>query len=108
MTAIANQPGGRDGPLFPIRNRSNARSQWAGAIRRAGIRHLSYHACRHGFATAALHAGIDPVTIARLGGWKSPAHVFATYGHAMADPTLTDRLVDTPATQTTGNDKAIR
>jgi hypothetical protein len=40
---------------------------------------------------------VDVVTIAKLGGWKSPAHVFQTYGHASDDKTLTDRLFDTEA-----------
>jgi len=53
---------------------------------------LTPHCCRHGFATGLLRAGVDPVTVAKLGGWKSPAHVFATYGHASDDRTLTNRL----------------
>ncbi|RWD59473.1 MAG: hypothetical protein EOS36_24965, partial [Mesorhizobium sp.] len=51
-----------------------------------------YHACRHGFATAMLHAGVDPITVAKLGGWKDAKHVFATYGHAMEDDTLANRI----------------
>ena len=58
----------------------------------AEIEYLSPHAMRHGFATGLLHKGIDPVTIARLGGWKSPAHVFATYGHARKEDQITDVL----------------
>ncbi|TIP13235.1 MAG: site-specific integrase, partial [Mesorhizobium sp.] len=59
----------------------------------------SYHACRHGFATALLHRRIDPITVAKLGGWKSAQHVFQTYGHAMDDDTLADIITDTPVTQ---------
>jgi integrase len=60
----------------------------------AGLPYIPPHrAGRHGFATGLLRAGIDPVTIARLGGWKTPRHVFETYGHAMEDRTLTEALL---------------
>lgn len=95
MVAIANIEGERQGRVFQITSRSNAKTQWAGTIRRAGIQPMSYHACRHGFATAMLRAGIDPVTVAKRGGWKSPAHVFATYGHAIEDITITDVITRT-------------
>ncbi len=81
--------------VFKYSSLSSARSPWRGAVLRAGITPLTYHACRHGFATAMLHKGIDPITVAKLGGWKSAQHVFATYGHGMNDETLADRIVDT-------------
>ena len=43
-----------------------------------------------------LQGGIDPVTVAKMGGWKSAQHVFATYGHAMDDPTVTDVVTGKP------------
>jgi integrase len=61
----------------------------------AGIDRLTFHSCRHGFATGLLHRGVDPVTVAKRGGWKTPAHVFATYGHAREDKKVTDLLFDT-------------
>jgi len=66
---------------------------------RAGIEVLSFHSCRHGFATSLLRAGVDVVTVAKLGGWRSAAQVLATYGHALDDLTLTDRLVDAERAQ---------
>lgn len=93
VAALANIPH-RVGKVFRYSSRDTAKPVWRNAIERAGIKPLSFHACRHGFATAALHAGIDPVTVAKRGGWKSPQHVFTTYGHAMEDETVTDRITE--------------
>jgi integrase-like protein len=72
-------------------------AHWKSTVAAAGIEPLSFHSCRHGFATGLLRAGIDVMTVAKLGGWKSAQHVFQTYGHANDDPTLTDRLFDAGA-----------
>ncbi len=90
-----------NGRVFGYTSRSTAKPMWDKTIRKAGIRHLSFHACRHGFATALLRAGIDVVTIARLGGWASPQHVLSTYGHAAEDDTLANRIIGAPQTQPT-------
>lgn len=101
VAAIANIPGERkaDGRVFRYVSRSTAQVPWRNAIKRAGIKPLTYHACRHGFATAMLQAGVDPITTAKRGGWKTAQHLFQTYGHAMDDETVTDRILGTPATQ---------
>lgn len=85
--------------VFWYAGRSNAYRVWDTAIKRAKIERLSFHSCRHGFATALLQAGVDPVTVAKLGGWKNVRHVFDTYGHANDDTTLTDRICGTDLTQ---------
>jgi len=97
VVALANI-GGRNGRVFKFKSRSNLKTQWEGAIRRAGIKRLTPHSCRHGFATTLLQNGVDVITVAKLGGWKSPALVLSTYGHAMRDPKLTDRLIGTKLT----------
>lgn len=100
MTAIANIPGReRSGTVFKYSSRSTVKPSWTAAIRRAGIKALSPHSCRHGFATAMLQAGIDVRTVAELGGWKTPALVLSTYSHAVRDPRLTDRIIGTKLTQ---------
>jgi integrase len=78
--------------VFIYSTRHTARKQWDAAVKRAKISHLTFHTCRHGFATGMMHAGVDPITVAKLGGWKDARHVFATYGHALADDTLANRL----------------
>jgi len=94
VTALANIPGPREGKVFRYSSRDTAKPPWRNACKRAGIEPLSFHACRHGFATTALRAGIDVITVTKLGGWKNPQHVFSTYGHAVDDMTLTERLTD--------------
>lgn len=94
VVALANIDGARtpDASVFGYSSAHTAKWPWRAAIKRAGVKRLTFHACRHGFATAMLHSGVDPVTVAKLGGWKSTAHLFATYGHAMSDDTLADRI----------------
>lgn len=106
VAALASLKGEREGSVFSFKSRSNIKTQWEGAIRRAGIKRLTPHACRHGFATTLLQRGIDPVTVAKLGGWATPAHVFATYGHAMDDDTVVDLITSTPETHAAGKRNA--
>lgn len=98
VVALANIEG-REGRVFKFGSRHNLKTQWELAIKKAGIKRLTPHSCRHGFATAGLQAGIDPVTLAKLGGWKDTAMLFKTYGHALNDPRLTDRLTGNFLTQ---------
>jgi len=86
-------------PVFWYTAQSSAKQPWRTAVKRAGIKKLSFHCCRHGFATALLRAGVDVVTIAKLGRWKSPEHVFKTYGHANEDRTVTDLIAGSKSTQ---------
>jgi integrase len=86
------------GPFFYF-NRSAGIKAWLTACKRAGLPPLSFHACRHGFATSLIRAGVDVPTVAKRGGWKSSRLVFETYGHASEDATVVDRLFDTRQTQ---------
>jgi integrase len=89
----------RDGHLFGFKRGENCKTQWAGTIRRAGIKRLTYHSCRHGFATGLLDKGVNPKTVAERGGWKDTRHVFQTYAHDVASEDVTDLLIDTGSTQ---------
>lgn len=93
VVALANLPSVDDRDVFVYRSRKDAYNAWAGAIGRAGIKPLTMHSCRHGFATGLLRRGVDVVTVAWLGGWASPAQVLKTYGHATKNPRLTELLI---------------
>lgn len=86
-------------PLFVYRHYDNAMGAWFDAIECAGIQRLTPHCCRHGFATTLLRNGVDVMTVAWLGGWKTAEQVLKTYGHAIKDRTLTDRLIDVKLTR---------
>lgn len=101
LVVLANLP--RDREPFAIAYMT-AREAWERTTKAAGIEPLTFHSCRHGFATALHHKGIGVKTIAKLGGWKSAKQLFETYLHADEDATITDRLFDTtsdtPKTET--------
>lgn len=60
-----------------------------------GFQRLTFHSCRHGFATTMLRKGYDPKTAAELGGWDSVTLFIDTYTHALPKAKLTDNLFDT-------------
>jgi integrase len=91
--ALANLP--RDRKPFAFAGHSSALAAWNRAVSAAGIEPLTFHSCRHGFATALNDKGIGVKTIAKLGGWKSAQHLFQTYLHSNEDATLTDRIFET-------------
>ena len=84
-------------------------------IRRAKqLGYLSPHSARHGFATGLLRAGIDPVTVAALGRWKSRRAFVDFYCHEIEDKSLVERLLDsdcapesTPVAAKDLKDKAV-
>lgn len=82
---------------------TTARDAWARTTEAAGIERLTFHSCRHGFATSLHDKGVGVKTIAKAGGWKSAQHLFNTYLHASDDATVTDRLFDTNS-DTAGDD----
>jgi integrase len=101
VAALANIPSNRepDAPVFVYSNSKTFDEAWDNVTKRAKIKRLTPHSCRHGFATGLLHRGVDPVTVAKLGGWKTPALVFATYGHALRDTTVSNLLIGKPVSQ---------
>ncbi|MCK1520187.1 site-specific integrase [Bradyrhizobium sp. 17] len=100
LVALANLP--RDRDPFAIAY-TTARDSWSRTVAAAGIEPLTFHSCRHGFATTLHDKGVGVKTIANAGGWKSAQHLFNTYLHADQDATITDRIFDTE-TDTTYDD----
>lgn len=99
VAAIANIEGERRprDKVFKYSSRDTVMPQWRKVLRRGKLTPLTPHCCRHGFATSLLHAGVDIITIAKLGGWESPDHVFRTYGHAREDKTLVNLIIEQAA-----------
>lgn len=103
LVGLANLP--RDREPFAIAY-TTARDAWDRTAKAAGIDVLTFHSCRHGFATALHDKGVGVKTIARAGGWKSAQHLFNTYLHADEDATVTDRLFDTASDTARTEDKS--
>lgn len=77
---------------------TSLRRDWDAVIAKVdkqGFERLTFHSCRHGFATKLLRDGIDPKTAATLGGWDSVSLFIETYAHAMPNARLTEGLFDT-------------
>jgi integrase len=98
LVALANLP--RDVKPFGAPE-STLRRHWDADIEATakaveGFQRLTFHSCRHGFATTMLRKGIDPKTAADLGGWDSVPLFIETYAHAMPKAKLSDSLFDEP------------
>lgn len=105
LVALANLP--RDDKPFGRWSESRLREMWdediaATAKAVPGFKRLTFHSCRHGFATKLLQDGVSVVMVAKLGGWASPQQVLSTYAHAMQDMRLTEGLFDTNLAQPDG------
>lgn len=103
LVAFANLP--RDKKPF-WRSESSLRRWWDAdvaltASKVEGFERLTFHSCRHGFATKMLRDRIDPKTASVLGGWADIGTFMKTYAHELNDPRLTDQMFsDTRQTQT--------
>lgn len=97
LAALANIPSNRaeDAPVFQYLDPQNVKQVWNATAERAGIKRLTPHSCRHGFATTMLRAGFDVATVAKMGGWKDAATVLKHYAHAIEDRTVTDAVFGT-------------
>jgi integrase len=91
--------------VFCYKRAPDQHNAWERAIERAGIKRLTPHSCRHGFATGLLRRGVDVVTVAWLGGWRTAAQVLKTYGHANKDPRLVELLLDAQTVQALDDEK---
>lgn len=99
LVALANLP--RDQRPF-YKSGMTLRRHWDQAIQAAAksspdgtFERLTFHSCRHGFATTALRVlKLDPKTAAWLGGWQSIQLFMDTYAHEIQDRSLTNTVFD--------------
>ncbi len=99
VAALANLPRMTNRPVFFYRKRGDCHNLWDATVKRAGLKRMTPHSGRHGFATTTLQQGVDPKTAAWLGGWKNIRLFMETYAHAIEDITLNERVFGTPLTQ---------
>lgn len=99
VAAIASLPGERETwrKVFRYACQRSVYKQRRATCTAAGIQYLPPHSARHGFATGLLRAGVDPVTAATLGRWKSRRAFVDFYCHEIEDASLVERLLDPPA-----------
>ena len=62
-------------------------AHWSAVKKTAGIEDLRFHDLRHGFVTAALRAGMNPVMVQLVSGHKS-ASMLKRYAHLVGDVAL--------------------
>lgn len=91
----------RKGLVFRYASRWSFQTPWENAEKRAGIPHIKPHdAGRRLFATSMVQAGVDPVTVAKAGGWKSVRMVVEVYAQPADTREAVDRVFGTERTQT--------
>jgi integrase len=98
VAALANLPKMPNRPVFFYRKRGDLHNKWDAIVKAAGIKRMTPHSGRHGFATTALQT-LDPKTAAWLGGWKNIRMFMETYAHAIEDITLNEVVFGTKLTQ---------
>ena len=108
LVALANLP--REKRPF-YWSETELRRQWDQDVEKTakavkGFERLTFHSCRHGFATKLLRDGIDPKTVAELGDW-SIGILMENYAHAIQDARLTDTIFDKPVTNSEAGPKKI-
>lgn len=81
VTTLLALPGRKDkGKVFGFKSRQSIQTGWASTEKRAKIEHIPPHdAGRRLFATLMIRSGVDPVTVAEAGGWKSKRMVVEVY-----------------------------
>lgn len=99
LACLANLTPVKDRPVFWYRRCGDYARAWDNTIKRAGIKRMTPHSGRHGFATATLRKKIDPKTAAWLGGWKNIRHFMETYAHEIQDITQNSVIFDADLTQ---------
>lgn len=110
LLALTNLPSNRepDEPVFRYLDAQNLKQAWDSVVKRAGVKRLTPHCCRHGFATTMLRAGYDVKTVAKMGGWRDASIVLKHYAHAIEDRTVTEVIFGTDLTQSKASEPATK
>lgn len=88
----------RKGKVFLYKGRQSVQTAWLSAEARAKIPHIPPHdAGRRLFATIMIRSGVDHVTVAKAGGWKSPRMVVEVYAQPDDPRQAVDATFGTPA-----------
>lgn len=109
LVTLANLPGKKtEGKVFGYAGRHSVQTPWSTAEKRAGIEHIPpHHAGRRLFATTMIRAGVDPVTVAKAGGWKSVRMVVDVYAQPADTREAVTRVFGKFESQP-GNVKAVK
>lgn len=87
---------GRQGRVFTYASRHSIQTPWETAEKRAGLSHMKPHdAGRRLFATSMIQGGVDPVTVAKAGGWKSVRMVVEVYAQPADTKEAVNRVFGT-------------
>lgn len=106
VVTLGNLPGKHEGKVFGYESRHSIQTPWATAEKRAGIPHIPPHdAGRRLFATHMIQAGIDPVTVAKAGGWKSVRMVVDVYAQPADTREAVNRVFGTSPSHRSGKRK---
>jgi integrase len=99
LTALPPRP--RHDRVFGYMNNSGVKKAWKKVCERAQIPYRMRHeAGRHSFATEALvRRGLDPVTVAAMGGWRNPSQLLSTYAHPENLAEQAEKVFGTKLTQ---------
>ena len=86
--------------VFRYASRNSMQTPWKTAEKKAGIEHIAPHdAGRRFFATELMQAGIDPVTVAKAGGWNSKRMVLEVYAQPSDTREAVQQVFGTKLTQ---------
>lgn len=89
----------REGKVFGYAGRYSFQTPWANAEIRAKIPHMKPHdAGRRLFATQMVQSGVDAVTVAKAGGWKSVRMVLEVYAQPADTKEAVNRVFGTSKT----------
>lgn len=103
VQVLSELPGKKEkGKVFGYKSRQSIQTAWATAEKRAQIEHIPPHdAGRRLFATLMIRSGVDAVTVAKAGGWKSQRLVVEVYAQPDDPKRAVEKAFGTFKTQTT-------